>query len=174
MNLARHAFDSFALSTELIHICVVFSNRRHDARTGRKYGSTSVGVIEPHPAAIVPIDQAIAPRAVQRPADRPALLLGGVSRSAHDLRAPAVPLHPGFRPRQVPSVSQLNRRIASERLDQLLKRLHRRLCGIDSAATLCIDGKALCVSPVSQDRDARSGHIPGGMARGFKLHAIVT
>ncbi len=39
---------------------------------------------------------------------------------------------------------------------------------------LCIDGHALVVSPVSGDRDARSGYHGGAMAKGFKLHAVVS
>jgi hypothetical protein len=36
-----------------------------------------------------------------------------------------------------------------------------------------IDGKALVVSPVSKDRDAKRGKISGAFARGYKLHAAV-
>jgi len=82
-----------------------------------------------------------------------------------------------FRPRQRPSVSQLHRRIASDRFARLLQRLHDRLAGTNDppvAGSLCIDGHALCVSPVSQDRDARRGHVPGGLAKGYKLHAMVS
>jgi DDE family transposase len=81
-----------------------------------------------------------------------------------------------FRPRQLPSISQLNRRVASDRFQRLLQSLHDHLSDRESQGThcLCVDGKPLCVSPVSRDRDARSGHTPGGMAKGYKLHAIVT
>ena len=85
------------------------------------------------------------------------------------------PLHTGrlFRPRRRPSLSQLNRRIASVRFALINERVKRHLARTDARATLCLDGKALVVSPVSQDRDARVGHVPGGMGRGYKLHAAV-
>ena len=79
-----------------------------------------------------------------------------------------------FDPRKTPSVSQLNRRVASDRFQLLLQRVHDRLVGDTRLRGLCLDGKPLCVSPVSQDRDARSGHVSGGMAKGYKLHAVVT
>ena len=79
-----------------------------------------------------------------------------------------------FRPRKVPSISQLNRRIAADRFQSILQQVHHALAGDSRLKGLFIDGKALCVSPVSQDRDARSGHIPGGMGTGYKLHAVVT
>lgn len=34
------------------------------------------------------------------------------------------------------------------------------------------DGKPLIVSGYSKDRDATRGYVPGGFARGYKLHAI--
>jgi hypothetical protein len=78
-----------------------------------------------------------------------------------------------FRPRKIPSLSQLNRRIASERFQQILQRVHEHLAGDSRYKGLIFDGQALTVSPVSQDRDARSGHISGGMGKGYKLHAVV-
>lgn len=79
-----------------------------------------------------------------------------------------------FRPRKIPSISQLNRRIASERFQRLLQQVHKRLAGDSRCKGLIFDGQALCVGSVSQDRDARPGHIPGGIGRGYKLHAVVT
>jgi len=76
-----------------------------------------------------------------------------------------------FRPRKRPSISQLNRRIASPRFQHLLQRTHERLtASARSARTYLIDGKPLNVSPCSADRDARAGQ----MGRGYKLHAVVT
>ena len=77
-----------------------------------------------------------------------------------------------FRPRKFPSISQLNRRIASDRFQRLLQRVHLRL-GRPAASpttTLYIDGKPLPVGVVSGDRDAR----PNNIGRGYKLHAIVS
>lgn len=79
-----------------------------------------------------------------------------------------------FRPRRIPSVSQLNRRVADHRFQTLLQHVHERLVRNARLETLCIDGRALCVSAVSQDRDARWGHAPGGKANGYKLHAVVS
>lgn len=77
-----------------------------------------------------------------------------------------------FHPRKRPSISQLNRRIASERSQQLLQHVHRLLSelGIAPTTTLYIDGKPLNVSVVSGDQDAR----PNNIGRGYKLHAIVS
>jgi hypothetical protein len=78
-----------------------------------------------------------------------------------------------FRPRKRPSISQLNRRIAADRFQLILQRLHERLAGDSRFKGLILDGQALVVGPASQDRDARAGHIPGGMGKGYKLHAVV-
>lgn len=85
------------------------------------------------------------------------------------------PLHAGrlFRPRRRPSLSQLNRRIASARFTLLNERVKDELARTGQSQSICLDGKCLCVSPVSQDRDASVGHVPGGMGRGYKLHAAV-
>ena len=79
-----------------------------------------------------------------------------------------------FRPRELPSLSQLNRRIASTRFQSLLQQVHQRLAGNSRFKGLLIDGQALCVGGVSKDRDARRGHIPGGFGKGYKLHVVVT
>ncbi len=80
-----------------------------------------------------------------------------------------------FRPGKLPSYSQFNRRIASEECQAILQRVHNRLAGVDEAVTQgYMDGKPLPVSPVSKDPDARSGHISGGFAKGYKLHAYIT
>jgi hypothetical protein len=79
-----------------------------------------------------------------------------------------------FRPRKLPSISQLNRRIASDRFQHILQRIHERLVGDVRFKGLIIDGKPLCVSPVSGDRDARVGHISGGFGKGYKLHAVTS
>jgi len=78
-----------------------------------------------------------------------------------------------FRPRACPSVSQLNRRVASDRFQRILQRLHESLAGDGRFKGLLLDGQALCVGPVSRDRDARRGHVPGGFGKGYKLHAVV-
>ncbi len=84
-----------------------------------------------------------------------------------------------FRPRKVPSVSQLNRRVASDRFQRLLQRVHERLAGDNHGKGLTFDGQPVQVNGVSRDRDARVGHVPGGIAgggmgKGYKLHAVVS
>lgn len=78
-----------------------------------------------------------------------------------------------FRPRgALPSISQFNRRVSSPRTQQILQRVHERLAG-DLAATALsyLDGLPLRVGLASKDRDAARGHVMGGFARGYKLHA---
>jgi hypothetical protein len=79
-----------------------------------------------------------------------------------------------FRPRKLPSVSQFTRRVKSEAVRAILQRVHDDLAerGVMTDAGY-IDGKPLPVSPVSKDRQATRGHVPGGMAKGYKLHAFV-
>src|SRR5215469_1568420 len=76
-----------------------------------------------------------------------------------------------FRPRQLPSVSQFNRRMNHPRVLEILLRVHRELGGdITATALSYLDGKPLTVGVASKDTDARSGHVMGGFARGYKLH----
>jgi hypothetical protein len=79
-----------------------------------------------------------------------------------------------FRPRRLPSISQFTRRIKSDDCQRILQLVHDQFaqCGVMTNAVY-IDGKALVVSPVSKDRDAKRGRISGAFARGYKLHAAV-
>lgn len=80
-----------------------------------------------------------------------------------------------FRPRKLPSVSQFCRRIKTQRCQQILQAVHERLARTNNGTyAMFLDGKALPVGPCSQDQEARPGRIPGGFARGYKLHAIAT
>jgi hypothetical protein len=80
-----------------------------------------------------------------------------------------------FRPRKLPSISQFSRRVASGRCQLILQRLQDELSRRHAPVQLAyMDGKALLVSPVSKDRDARRGRITGGFGKGYKLHAYVT
>jgi len=79
-----------------------------------------------------------------------------------------------LRPRRLPSVSQFTRRIKSAECDAILQSVHNQLSQRGLVTDLgYIDGKPLLVSPVSKDRDARSGRISGGFGKGYKLHAFV-
>lgn len=77
-----------------------------------------------------------------------------------------------FRPRKLPSVSQFCKRIKTHRCDAILQCLHGHFAGLESFTELSfIDGRVMRVGPCSKDREAKSGPAPGGMAKGYKLHA---
>ena len=80
-----------------------------------------------------------------------------------------------FRPRQLPSVSQFARRVASARFKLLLRVLHRRLTKHEheSMVLAFLDGKTLSVNESSKDPEARTGHGNGVFSRGYKLHVLV-
>jgi len=85
-------------------------------------------------------------------------------------------LHYGrlFRPRKVPSISQFTRRVRSDRVQLLLERVFLALAGCASPFGISyLDGKPLTVSPVSKDPQAARGHVSGGFAKGYKLHAWI-
>jgi hypothetical protein len=77
----------------------------------------------------------------------------------------------------VPSISWFARRVKTDRVRDVLQ------CVNDDLAvrgTACphdllsyVDAKAVTVSPVSKDPDARRGKITGAFAKGYKFHAIV-
>jgi hypothetical protein len=79
-----------------------------------------------------------------------------------------------FRPGKLPSISQFTRRIKTAHCQKILAHVHEQLMisGVASS-TGFFDGKPLLVSAVSKDRQAASGHIRGGFAKGYKLHAYV-
>jgi hypothetical protein len=79
-----------------------------------------------------------------------------------------------FRPRKLPSISQFARRVRSRACQAILLEVHEQLrqCGIASEVGY-FDGKPMNVSPVSKDPDAAKGHVTGGFAKGYKLHAYV-
>jgi hypothetical protein len=81
-----------------------------------------------------------------------------------------------FRPRgPLPSVSQFNRRTNLPRTSSILQRVHDALAGDVAATALTyLDGKPLTVGVASKDPDARRGHVMGGFAKGYKLHAWMT
>jgi Transposase DDE domain len=80
-----------------------------------------------------------------------------------------------FRPRKLPSVSQFTRRVKTDSVRLILQAVHADLARTRlSSPVACLDGKALAVSPVSKDRDARRGRVCGGFAKGYKLHAYAS
>lgn len=80
-----------------------------------------------------------------------------------------------FRPRALPSISRFSRRVKEPIFQRLLQLVHGHLAASGfSSPVLYVDGKPLVVSPVSKDPDAKRGHVTGGFAKGYKLHAYVT
>jgi hypothetical protein len=80
-----------------------------------------------------------------------------------------------FRPRKLPSISQFTRRVSEEVFQAILQRVHDDLARAGfSSPVHYLDGKPLTVSAVSKDPDARRGHVTGGFAKGYKLHAVVS
>lgn len=83
--------------------------------------------------------------------------------------------HGRFRPRALPSVSQFCRRVNSPRFHRHLQLMHDVLIERAKFSRLFfMDGKALPVSPVSGDPDAKVGRAGGVFAKGYKLHALMS
>lgn len=77
-----------------------------------------------------------------------------------------------FRPRKLPSNSQFCKRLQTERVQQILQRVHDQLAGSGTPAELAmLDGRILRVGSHSKDPDARKGRVAGGFGRGYRLHA---
>jgi hypothetical protein len=80
-----------------------------------------------------------------------------------------------FRPRALPSISRFTRRVKHAVHRRILQLVHEDLAANGLAGAVgYLDGKPLTVSAVSKDPDARGGHVTGGYAKGYKLHAYVT
>jgi hypothetical protein len=78
-----------------------------------------------------------------------------------------------LRPHRLPCPSTISRRLYKPALAWFFAELERRLRQTAEVGLLAfIDGKPLPVSPISKDPDARRGRGAGGMAKGYKLHAI--
>ena len=82
---------------------------------------------------------------------------------------------PAQRPRRLPHPSTLSRRWRREDLQRVAEQLHcQALARLPHDQDAAIDGKPLIISDVSQDWEAKNGRGTRGMARGYKLHAVVT
>lgn len=78
-----------------------------------------------------------------------------------------------LRPPRIPSQPTMSRRVDSVATGLFWHRLEQNLHGSDHPALLAfIDGKPLPIGGFSKDPDARWGHGAGGLAKGFKLHAV--
>jgi hypothetical protein len=75
--------------------------------------------------------------------------------------------------RKIPSPSTMSRRLKDADVQALYREVEQaiRQQGTPSA-WLWIDGKPLVIGNSSQDREAGYGRAAGGMAKGYKLHAI--
>lgn len=77
------------------------------------------------------------------------------------------------RPKRIPDQSTMSRRLRKPDTAGFLDKLAKRLSGpAQSCLTKALDGKPLTVARHTQDPDATSGRGAGGMAKGYKLHAI--
>ena len=79
-----------------------------------------------------------------------------------------------FRPRQLPSNSEFNRRVRSARFAQLLTRIFAASQPAPPPhATLVLDARPLPVGACSKDVATTPGRVYCGFARGYRLHALV-
>jgi hypothetical protein len=78
-----------------------------------------------------------------------------------------------LRPACVPSEATMSRRVDSIATGVFWRALEQRLRASGSPALLAfLDGKPLPVGGNSKDPDARWGRSVGGLAKGYKLHAV--
>lgn len=81
------------------------------------------------------------------------------------------------RQRKFPSVATLSRRLRTAPMIKLLRQIEVEAMEleVDAPRPLVhyIDGKPLTVSRVSKDRHAGFGWAAGGMAKGYKIHALL-
>lgn len=78
-----------------------------------------------------------------------------------------------LKPWRLPSASTLSRRIDGVSVGLFWHALERRLRDSDQPALVAfIDGKPLPIGGDGKDPDARFGRGAGGIAKGYKLHAI--
>jgi Transposase DDE domain len=79
-----------------------------------------------------------------------------------------------LRRRRLPSASTMSRRLGQPDVQSLFTELEQSIRN-QGSASLCrwIDGKPLPIGGSTQDREAGYGRAAGGMAKGYKLHAIV-
>jgi hypothetical protein len=86
------------------------------------------------------------------------------------------PCHwPAEMPQQLPSQPTMSRRLRSCSIELLLEEVEQALLVLVVARNLqvlAVDGKALPVGGPSKDADATWGRGAGGLAKGYKLHAI--
>lgn len=80
---------------------------------------------------------------------------------------------PQTRPADLPDQSTMSRRLRHPETAEFMRKLEQRLGGgCEQGLLKYIDGKPLSVPRHTHDPDATSGRGVGGMAKGYKLHAI--
>ena len=74
-----------------------------------------------------------------------------------------------------PSNSTMSRRLRSDDVVKLLRQVEARVLRptVSNNMVWMIDGKPLVISGCSKDKQAGYGRAAGGMAKGYKIHAIV-
>jgi len=78
-----------------------------------------------------------------------------------------------LRPATIPSESTMSRRVDAVSTGVFWRAVEQRLRrGSDPGLVAFLDGKPLPVSGNSKDPDARWGRGAGGLAKGYKLHAV--
>jgi hypothetical protein len=78
-----------------------------------------------------------------------------------------------LRPVRLPSAATMSRRLGDLAVGMILHRVQDRLADTTSVGLdPSIDGKSLVVGGCSKDPEAKSGRAAGGMAKGYKLHAV--
>jgi hypothetical protein len=81
---------------------------------------------------------------------------------------------PPLRRQPLPSPSRMSRRLRSPSVAALLEELDRRvLAPQEPGLYWMVDGKPLVIGGCSKDRQAGYGRAAGGLAKGYKLHALV-
>lgn len=74
----------------------------------------------------------------------------------------------------LPSYSQLIRRSKSPMIGLWVEKITDELRqNLPASNTKLCDGKPLIVSGFSKDQDATPGHVPGGWAKGYKVHLLM-
>lgn len=75
--------------------------------------------------------------------------------------------------RRLPGYSQLRRRLLRPSVARLIGQVNDELTArLGRSTHKAADGKPLVVGGFSRDRDATRGRVPGGFARGYRLHAV--
>lgn len=81
---------------------------------------------------------------------------------------------PGMRRGPLPSASAVSRRMRGVSMRRLMHRLERRLVSSGRWVLVAsIDGKPMPIAWHSGDRQAGVGRGVGGLAKGYKLHAVI-